>query len=473
MACQPQASVNGVFADPIRLQHLLDDLPMGVMLTDNRRRVVLKNRQLELLTGFSLQEVKGTPCRDVMRTDQCLASCLADEAEARDCTVSRRCDIIDRDRRKVMVNATSVPLRNDSGEVIGFMETFTEANTVDEDPESVATQMELGGIVGRSPAMAEVFRILPVIAQTDSSVLITGETGTGKDLLAEIIHRNSPRADGPFIKINCGSLPENLLESELFGHAKGAFTGAVADKMGRLRMAHNGTVFLTEVGDLPLSLQVKLLTYLDDKVVHPLGSTREFQTDVRVIAATHRDLEAMVAAGGFRKDLLFRLNVVRVSLPPLRRRQGDVPLLLDHFLKRFSARFNKEGVDMDGQARAFLLSYDYPGNVRELRNIVEYAVSICRGRRIQLDELPAYLFDRQPVQTEHEAQHWAGEGATPQSTEPSSSDMDHRASWAQVERSMILDALRRAGGRKAAAAKALGWSRSTLWRKMKRHGVGL
>ena len=284
--------------------------------------------------------------------------------------------------------------------------------------------------------------------------------------MAEEIHKASDRADGPFVKINCGALPENLLESELFGHKKGAFTGADSDKLGRLRLAHQGTLYLTEIGDLPLPLQVKLLTFLDDKIVFPLGSTDGFQADVRVIAATHRNLERMVRDGLFRQDLLFRLNVVRFHLPPLRERGGDVRLLLDHFLKLYTGRFGKNIKDFSLPARGFLLNYPYPGNVRELRNIIEYATGICSVDTIGMEHLPTYL-------TEETA---ADGGTAPESRGPETVDYPVRSQtegrrWADIERQLIVETLLKARGHKSKAAEILGWGRTTLWRKMKQYGL--
>jgi PAS domain S-box-containing protein len=461
------SNLTGLFARPIELGKIIDELPLGVMFIDLDRRILQMNRQFEVLTGFSSDKMTGLPCWDVLRCDQCVHDCLAEEAREQQVPVTRKCSLIDRERQKLEVKVTAVPVYDTQGVLFGYMETVMESERSMEDHDSIHSQLQLGSFIGRSEQLEKVLRVVPVVAQTDSSVLIIGETGTGKDLLAEIIHRNSERAGGPFIKINCGSLPETLLESELFGHTKGAFTGAVADKMGRLRLAHNGTVFLTEIGDLPLSLQVKLLTFLDDKIVHPLGSTKGFQTDVRVFAATHRNLEQMVRESAFRQDLLYRLNVVRLHLPPLRERVGDTPLLLDHFLKHFSGRFNKPRIDFDERSRSFLLSYDYPGNVRELRNIVEYAVNVSRGERIGIDELPAYLFEQETL------------GAVPEDdpqVHPAASSPEKRvvnaeASWPELERKMILEALLACKGRKSDAAKRLGWSRSKLWRKMKNYGI--
>jgi transcriptional regulator with PAS, ATPase and Fis domain len=366
------------------------------------------------------------------------------------------------------VRVTTGVVVDESGVVTGFVETVEDARNLKKSETELRALDGLPDVVGMSSRMQELLRLIPVVAQADSSVLLTGETGTGKDVFAEIIHNASSRAEYAFVKINCGALPENLLESELFGHKRGAFTGAVSDKMGRLRMADKGTVYLTEIGDLPLSLQVKLLTYLDDRIVHPLGSTSGFTTDVRVIAATHRDLERMVKEGEFREDLFFRLNVVRLGVPPLRDREGDVQLLLEHFRTLFASRFGKTVEGFSAHARQLLLGHPYPGNVRELRNIVEYATGVCTGGRITVEDLPRYLLSEEA----EPAGRPAGDDArSVRTTAAGGSGNEGESSWANVERQLILDALTRARGRRGKAAESLGWARTTLWRKMKEHGL--
>lgn len=460
------SSLVGLFAQPIELRRILDELPLGLVFINLQRRILQMNRQCEYLTGFSWDRVAGLPCWDILRCDQCLNCCLAQEAQDSQVPVTRKCSIINRERQKLEVKVTAVPVYDSQGGLYGFMEILQEEERSEGDKDSLEAQLQLGSFIGRSEQLKKLLRLVPVVAGTDSSVLITGETGTGKDLLAEIIHKNSERSNGPFIKINCGSLPENLLESELFGHVKGAFTGASSDKMGRLRLAHNGTVFLTEIGDLNLALQTKLLTFLDDKIVQPLGSTKGYQTDVRVIAATHRNLEKMVQEGSFRQDLLYRLNVVRLHLPPLRERNGDTALLLDHFLKYFSAKFNKARPSFENRARSFLVQYSYPGNIRELKNVVEYAVNVSQGESIGLEELPAYLFEQEPRDS--------GEQQTVQNSGQQTLKniaLEQEETWPTVERKLILEALLACGGKKTEVAKRLGWSRSKLWRKIKEHGV--
>ena len=269
------------------------------------------------------------------------------------------------------------------------------------------------------------------------------------------------------------SLPETLLESEIFGHKKGAFTGAVENKPGRFKLAHNGTLFLTEIGDLPLSLQVKLLTFLDDKIIFPLGSTKGFNVNVRIIAATHRNLEQMVKEGHFRKDLLFRLNVARIHLPPLREREGDIRLLLDFFLNNYTQQLDKKIKGFSQTALMKLLSYGYEGNIRELKNIVEYAVNVATGNLIEPDNLPSYLFD--PETQFHGTKPAPLATFKPSVLNPAESVDNHvdntTQTWSAIQREMIMDALRQVGGKKSDAAKLLGWGRSTLWRKIKQYNI--
>jgi len=458
------AEIHGLLKSPLDLATLVDAVPMGLALLDEDRRVVLFNRALEALTGFDRELVRGVPCRDVLRSSFCPQSCPALEAARSHQAAVRKGDIINRDRRRIPIRLTSLALRDAAGKPVGFLETVEDYSQRLRLGEGLEPAFGVELMIGRSPKMEELFRMIPVIAQTDSSVLITGETGTGKDLLAEALHRLSGRAREPFIKVNCGALPETLLESELFGHKKGAFTGAVADKPGRLRLAHGGSLYLTEIGDLPLPLQVKLLTFLDDRVVYPLGDTRGYAADVRIIAATNHQLEEMVREGRFRADLLFRLNVVRLHLAPLRERAGDAALLLSHFLARFSSRFQKKIRGFSDEARERLLVYAYPGNVRELRNIVEYAVNVCQEPVIGLEHLPVYL-------TEAGAKKDAPLSTGSTALLNPESEANGPVRWTEIEKRLIVNALIRAGGRRKEAADLLGWGRSTLWRKMKQYGL--
>ncbi len=318
--------------------------------------------------------------------------------------------------------------------------------------EALRERHRVEGIIGESGAMQEVLSLVRRVAPSDATVLIRGESGTGKELIAQAIHYASPRAAGPLVRVNCAALPETLLESELFGHEKGAFTGAVASRKGRVELAHGGTLFLDEIGDLPLHLQVKLLRVLQEREIERVGSSRPTPVDVRVLAATHRDLEALVRSGRFRDDLYYRINVVTISLPPLRERREDIPRLLEHFLQRFATKNGKAIRGLTREARDALLRYDYPGNVRELENLVERAVVLTRDDVIGLDDLPLSL------------QAEAG-------PEPEAEARSLPAAVEGLERRMIREALARAGGVQTRAAELLGISERVLRYKLQKYGL--
>lgn len=488
----PLLNEMGALDLPVALPVIIDELPLGIVAMDCERRVVLLNRGMEALTGFDRKEARAIACRHIIRGDFCMGKCPVLSMSNGSGMMCVEGNIINRERQKIPVRVTFMPIRDSHGRLIGYFETFEDIRTMGALAGKTSETYTFGQLVGRSPQMEQIYRFLPMIAQSDSSVLLTGETGTGKDLVAEAIHQESSRAKGPFIKVNCGALPATLLESELFGHQKGAFTGAVENKPGRFRLAHNGTLFLAEIGDLPLPLQVKLLTFLDDRVVHPLGSTKGLPCNVRVIAATHRNLEQMVRERTFREDLLFRLNVVRMQVPTLRERRDDVQLLLDHFLQNFVAKFKKPIKGFSANALRILLVYDYPGNVRELKNIVEYASNVCQENQILAEHLPVYL--THPIPPEQSTAHATGRIATPSSMFPEENrddtdraDMERKflidailktreekkedLEWPAVERKMILDAVVKAQGRRNRAATVLGWSRSKLYRKMLQYGI--
>ena len=462
--------VDRLFDIPVDFFNLLDTIAIGVVVLDLGRRIVGMNQALETLTGFNGQDCVGVACANIMRSNICLQDCPALKVGAGRGSVCTEGNLINRDRQMVHSRITCAPLRDMGGNIVGLLETVEDIRLLRKLDKNESQAYKFNNIIGRSVEMEKIFQILPSLAQSDSSALITGETGTGKDMLAETIHQASNRAKSPFVKINCGALPETLLESELFGHRKGAFTGAVEHKPGRIQLAHNGTLYLTEIGDLPLALQIKLLTFLDDKGVFPLGSVKGFTADVRIIAATHRNLEQMVADGHFRKDLLFRLNVIRLHLPPLRDRHGDVQLLLDHFLNIIADQFGRKNCVLSSKALKILLNYNYPGNIRELKNIVEYAVNISDGRQIKPRHLPSYLMQAdvrkqliEPATLPSRSVPAPEGNMLPQSQRPQS--------WPDVEKQMIMEALIREGGRKNKAALSLGWARSTLWRKMKQYGI--
>jgi DNA-binding NtrC family response regulator len=305
-------------------------------------------------------------------------------------------------------------------------------------------------LVGQSRAMWPVIERIPQVARSDATVLITGDSGTGKELVARAIHAASPRAARLFVPVNCGALPEGLLESELFGHVRGSFTGAVRDKRGLFQEAHGGTLFLDEVGELSSNMQVKLLRALQERKIRPVGDTREVSVDVRVLVATNQDLLAMVREGRFREDLYYRLNVVKLELPPLAERREDVPLLVEHFLKRFNVRMNKRIASVSQEVMQLFMRYDFPGNIRELENAMEHAFVLCSGTRIQEEHLPQELLSRAraaPLQLS------AG-----------------RDVLMAAERQTLLTILQKHGGNRKKASAELGISPVTLWRKLKKTG---
>uniref|UniRef100_B8DLA2 Sigma54 specific transcriptional regulator, Fis family n=1 Tax=Nitratidesulfovibrio vulgaris (strain DSM 19637 / Miyazaki F) TaxID=883 RepID=B8DLA2_NITV9 len=516
--------LQGLFDQPVAARTLLDRIPLPLALVSAERRVMFLNQAACALTAMSPERAQNLPCRYVFRCSLCTGGCPLDVVDksptAAVAPVAREADIVNADRARIPVRVTCGALTAPDGSRVGYFETLEDLRLFRPAEARPEWPQGFGDMLGHSPEMERVFRLLPGIAQTDSSVLVTGETGTGKDLLAEALHNASTRAKGPFVKVNCGALPESLLESELFGHQKGAFTGASENKPGRFRLAHNGTLFLTEVGDLPLPLQVKLLTFLDDKIIHPLGSTRGVHVDVRIMAATHRDLRRMVREGRFREDLLYRLNVVRFHLPPLRERGDDIALFLAHYLKVYAGMFGKRLTGVSPAAERVLLRHAYPGNVRELRNIVEYCVNVCQETHVDLPHLPRYLLEEsgepdaaegggvatvgQRVGTGAQAPRGggvagadsgaAGAGLSGRSRHPghpvqggppgSSGSLGSPdqgvpfagvpqgdATWAEAERRLIMEALVQARGRRGEAAMALGWARTTLWRKMRQYGL--
>ncbi|WP_247648335.1 sigma 54-interacting transcriptional regulator [Pseudodesulfovibrio sp. zrk46] len=460
------ALISSLLSDTDSLSALLDELPIGVAIMGSEGKLLMVNKTYETLTGLMRERAEGFKCLHALRCDYCFKGCPVMKGWDNSTCHKSDATIINRSREKVHVRLTVAPLMNGGNGIRGIIETVTPGLGPIAD-HSTGDVFGFGELVGRSPQVRKLFSMTPAIAQTDSPVLITGETGTGKDMLAEEIHNASDRVDGPFIKINCGALPEKLLESEFFGHAKNALPGSDHAKPGRLRMAHGGTLYITEIGDLPMPIQTKLLAYMDDHMVYPIGSTKGMRTDVRIMAATQHDLERLARRNQFRRDLLYRLNVIRLHLPPLRERGDDISLLQDHFLKTFQMRFNKSLDGFSRNAEKLLESYAYPGNVRELRNLIEYAVSFCDGKVIRMRHLPGYILGGaglpQPLAVAPQAPPQPDARGNTRSTPPER--------WEDVQRTMILDALVKAGGKKQEAAKILGWGRSTLWRKMKRFGI--
>jgi transcriptional regulator with PAS, ATPase and Fis domain len=367
-----------------------------------------------------------------------------------DPVVNRAIMILDARGRKVPVRISTAVLRDQSGRVVGGVETFRDLSQVEELKKELEGRFSLGDIIGRSRVMRELFGLLPAVAESDSTVVIHGASGTGKELFARAIHDLSPRQGKPFVAINCGALPDTLLESELFGHKAGAFTDAKSDKPGRFALAEGGTIFLDEIGDISPAMQVRLLRVLQERVYEPLGGVESVEADVRVVVATHRDLNKLVEDGSFREDLFYRINVIRLDLPTLRERREDIPLLIDHFIGRFNRLQGKDVIGVSDGVLALLMKHDYPGNARELENIIERAFVLCRGGMIETRHLPPELG---------------------QDSERSPGSASTGMTLRELESVHITDALRRNAGNRKAAADELGIHPSTLFRKIKDLGI--
>ena len=459
----------------LNIPSFLEGIPHPAMILDDSSRIITMNLLMTAMTGYSNAKVAGIHGELVVRSNTGnnrgqLFSRVMQTGEP----ISIAGDIINSYRRKIAVRYSIAALNDKNGKQCGLLVIVEDLSALENNRNSGGRDFSSIELIGHSPKMQKVFDMIPLLAQTDASVMITGETGTGKDKIAEIIHQHSSRSRFPFIKINCGALPPGLLESELFGHVKGAFTGASRNKQGMFKLADRGTFFLTEVGDMPLPLQVKLLSVLDDKEFVPVGGEQKISVDIRIIAATHRPLRQQVHNNKFREDLFYRLNVLHIHLPPLREREGDVRYLLDHFLQKFTKGLNKTIVGFSQRAMQTLLDYHYPGNIRELSNIVEYAVNICSDKKINTDQLPPYLFD--PKIHGDSLDEEPLQGPPDQQQNPRQDNLDetvaeNQSSWSEIERQMIVDNLKEYRGNRTRAAENLGWGRMKLWRKMKKYGL--
>jgi PAS domain S-box-containing protein len=434
------------------LGEILDSISEGVLSVDDQWRLTTLNRAAEGLLGVSRADVLGRPCHEVFKTDHCGERCpLRYTLETGLPIRNHAVQVTNAEGRLVPVSICTNVLRDERGVVIGGVESFRDLSVQETLRKEIRDRYTFQDMVSKSRTVRQIFAVLPTIALTDATVLIEGETGTGKELLARAIHALSHRRNRPLVVVNCGALPDSLLESELFGYEAGAFTDARTNKPGKLSRAHHGTLFLDEVGEMSAALQVKLLRVLQDGVFEPLGSVASVEADVRFIAATHHDLSRDVARGTFREDLFYRLNVVPVCLPPLRERREDIPLLVDHFIERFSANLGREIIGVSSSVLQLLATYDYPGNVRELQGTLEYACVMCPGGRLEMEHLP-------PV--------WRQRTAAPEAHGLAEQNLEHEAH-------LILSALERQGWHRAAAARDLGIHKATLFKKIRKLHIEL
>jgi len=430
---------------------ILDSINDGVFTVDDQWRITSFNRAAERITGVQREQAIGRRCCEVFRASICETACaLRQTLTTGRPVVNKAVYILDARGNRVPISISTAVFKDEHGKTIGGVETFRDLRLAAELRRELETQYGFAEIVGRSAAMRQVFEVLPQIAESDSTVLIEGASGTGKELFARAIHGLSPRREKRFVAINCGALPDTLLESELFGHKAGAFTDARQDKQGRFALADGGTLLLDEIGDISAAMQVRLLRVLQERVYEPLGSVEPIKTDVRLIAATNKDLGKLVRKGVFREDLFYRIHVIRLTLPGLRDRREDIPLLGEHFVAKFNRLQGKGVVGVSDEVLARLMEHDYPGNVRELENIIEHAFVLCRGALIELAHLPPQL-----------------RGTATDEILPNIAGMTLEA----MERFLIANALRRNDGNRAAAARQLGINPSTLFRKLKSLGM--
>jgi len=428
---------------------ILESVTDGVFTIDLDKRITWFNRAAEDITGFRSDEAVGHYCFDVFRANICEKTCALEATLTSGLPqVNVRASIITKSGAHLPITVSTSVLRNDDGEVIGGVETFRDLSDMERLRRQLTGSRLPEDIVGRHPKMQEILSSLPDIAESESPVLIEGPTGSGKELIARAIHQLSPRKEEPFIAVNCAALPETLLESELFGYTKGAFTGALRDKPGRFLLADKGTLFLDEIPSTSPAFQADLLRVLDDGEFTPLGGTTAVKADVRLISATNCELRNLVQEGGFRTDLYYRLNVVKIRLPSLRERTQDIPLLVEHFVHKFNVLKDRSVRGVTPEVLAVLLRHPFPGNIRELENIVEYAFVLCKGPLITLEHLPEDLL---------RGQQCAGKRSLSQSE--------------LEEADTIRGVLAAHRTNRDETARLLGISRATLWRKMKKYGL--
>lgn len=439
--------------DPRTLEIVLDSIGDGVFTVDQDFRITSFNAAAEEITGVPAVQALGKPCYDVFKADICEADCALKSAiETSHSLMRYPISIIRADGKKIAISITASALKDREDRLVGGVETFRDLSRIWEAGGNAPRARSLGEVVSRNRKMMEIFSIIPRIAKSDGTVLIQGESGTGKEMIAQALHDLSLRKDGPLVTVNCGALPDSLLESELFGYVAGAFTDAKKDKLGRFAQAQGGTIFLDEIGDVSPALQTRLLRVLQEKTFEPLGSNKTVHADVRVLTATNKDLLDEVETGRFRRDLYYRVNVIQVSLPPLRERKEDIPLIADGIL----ANLNRiSGRSIKGLAPKVMQSfqeYDWPGNIRELENVIEHAYILCQGEVILCQHLPGAI----PVAKGPDPHGLiGGDGKT----------------LRNIELEALIGALNRNRWNKSAAARELGLDSSTVWRKCKRFGL--
>ncbi len=429
---------------------IFNSISHGIFTIDSESKITSFNHTAEKITGYDGDEVVGRLCSEIFKSDMCQTCPLQTSIHTGESGEDQEVTIITKSGQRLPISISTAALHDEDGKIVGGVEMFRDIRLVTELKKKLEKSYVFEDIVSKSHRMERVFEMLPLVANSDSTVLVDGESGTGKELVARAIHNLGPRKNGPFVAVNCAAIPDSLIESEIFGYKKGAFTDAKKDKPGRFALAEGGTLLLDEIGELSPQMQAKLLRVLQEKEYEPLGATQTVKADVRVITSTNRSLAEDVEQRKFRQDLYYRLNVVHVELPPLRERKEDVPLLVQHFISRFNSLQGRRIAGCSERVMSILMRYDFPGNIRELENAIEHAFVICIDTTVQVDDLPQHILgtvvsdDKQPK--------------APLPLE-------------EAEMQAIYSALEKNDFNRTQTARELGISRNTLWRKMKRYGI--
>jgi len=439
---------------------IVDTLQDGILVVGPDGKILAMNPAAERLTGYRAEELIGKSCRELDCTGCEIIGKGSGEKwcglYARGDVRAKKCTITNKENRLVNVIKNASVLRDDNGNIIGAVETLTDMSEIIRKQQEIvelrkSLHLDEGyhGIFGKSMIMQSLYELIDNVGLTDAPVMIYGESGTGKELVARAIHEVSYRNPNPFIKVNCASLNENLLESEFFGHVKGAYTGADKGRIGRFEAAHGGTIFLDEIGDIPMSTQVKLLRVLEEKEIERVGDHKPIKVDVRIISATNRNLDKLLAEGYFREDLFFRINVFPLRIPSLKERREDIPIIVQNFIGQNNGKTDKKKLGMTPEAMEKLVEYDWPGNVRELRNAIEYAFVLCPGGGIGINHLPVKI-----------------------ASGVKDADKPSRPLLLKTDRKEeLLKTLRETGGNRSETARRLGVSRVTIWKRMKKYNI--
>jgi PAS domain S-box-containing protein len=432
---------------------VLESISDGVFTIDLDWKITSFNRAAEEITGVKRSKAIGSYCHEVFKSNMCENECpLRKTLRTRKPIINKSGYIIDLNGRRLPISVSTAILQDQNGKIIGGAETFRDLSELEILKSELHTKFGINEMFSNSPAMARIFDNLPTIADCTSTLLIEGETGTGKELIARTIHSLSSRSKGPFIAINCGALPDSLLESELFGYKKGAFTGAEKDKPGRFALAQNGTLLLDEIAEISPAMQSKLLRVLQEKEYEPLGSIKSEKTNARILAATNQTLRQLVKKGDFRQDLFYRINVLSIELPPLRDRKEDIPAIAERLLQRHKTLLNKSVLGFTEQVYSCFYSYDWPGNIRELENVIERAIVLCKGSFIAPENLPENLFKTRK----------------PANERSSISDVVK-----ETEKACIINTLQKNNYNRSTTSKDLGIDKATLYRKIKKYRIKL